>query len=122
MSEQPLRQSALEPEALGFVEFEHKGKRYGIKPPTLLQQKQAKIAAKTKDGTDETLMGILLLVSCIVDPATGATVFTRADIDSLMNQPSTPNSFIGKALKAFGQLSEQQAEVETFFEATGNAS
>jgi len=122
MSEQPLRQSALEPETLGFVEFEHKGKRYGIKPPTLLQQKQAKIAAKAKDGTDETLMGILLLVACIVDPATGETVFTRQDIDLLMNQPSTPNSFIGKALKAFGQLSEQQAEVETFFEVTGNAS
>ena len=122
MSEQPLREIALEPDALGFVEFEHKGKRYGIKPPTLLQQKQAKIAAKTKDGTDETLMGILLLVACIVDPSTGATVFSRVDVDSLMNQPSTPNSFIGKALKAFGQLSEQQAEVETFFEATGNAS
>jgi hypothetical protein len=122
MSEQPLREIALESDNLGFVEFEHKGKRYGIKPPTLLQQKQAKIAAKTKDGTDETLMGILLLVACIVDPSTGATVFSRVDVDSLMNQPSTPNSFIGKALKAFGQLSEQQAEVETFFEVTGNAS
>jgi hypothetical protein len=117
-----LRQAALELESLGFVEFEHKSQRYGIKPPTLLQQKQAKLAAKTKDGTDETLMGVLLLIGCIVDPATGETVFTRNDIDMLMNQPSTPNSFLGKALKAFGQLSEQQEKVEGFFGATGSAS
>lgn len=124
MSQQPdnLRQAALEPDAVGFVEFEHKGQRYGIKPPSLLQQKQAKLAAKTKDGTDETLMGILLLVACIVDPATGNNVFSRTDIDSLMAQPSTPNSFLGKALKAFGQLSEQQEKVESFFGETGSGS
>lgn len=122
MSDQPLRQAALEPDDIGFVEFEHKGQRYGIKPPTLLQQKQAKLAAKIKDGTDDTLMGVLLLVGCIVDPSNGQNVFTRADIDFLMGQPSTPNSFLGKALKAFGKLSEQQAEVETFFEGAGNAS
>lgn len=124
MSEQPdnLRQAALEPDSIGFVEFEHKGQRYGIKPPTLLQQKQAKLAAKTKDGIDETLMGIFLLIACIVDPATGNTVFTRMDIDMLMGQPSTPNSFLGKALKAFGQLSEQQDKVEGFFGEAGNAS
>lgn len=117
-----LRQAALQSDNLGWVEFEHKGQRFGIKPPTLLQQKQAKLAAKGKDGIDETMMGILLLVGCIVDPATGATVFSREDIDSLMGQPSTPNSFLGKALKAFGQLSEQQDKVEGFFEATGSAS
>lgn len=124
MSEQPenLRQAALEPDSVGFVEFEHKGQRYGIKPPTLLQQKQAKLAAKTKDGTDETLMGVLLLIGCIVDPSTGATVFTRMDIDMLMGQPSTPNSFLGKALKAFGQLSEQQEKVEGFFGEAGSGS
>lgn len=117
-----LKQSALEPEEIGFVTFEHKGQRYGIKPPTLLQQKQAKQAAKTKDGSDETLMGILLLIACIVDPATSQPVFTRMDIDMLMALPSTPNSFLGKALKAFGELSQQQDKVEGFFEAAGNAS
>lgn len=122
MSDSALKQSALEADDIGFIEFEHKGQMYGIKPPTLLQQKQAKLAAKTKDGTDETLMGVLLLVVCIVDPATGQPVFTRLDVDSLLGQPSTPNSFLGKALSAFGKLSEQQEKVETFFGETGSAS
>lgn len=117
-----LKQAALEPDLIGFVEFHHKGKRYGIKPPTLLQQKQAKMACKTKDGDDTHRMGVLLLIACIVDPDTGKNVFTRVDEDSLMNLPSTPNSFLGKALEAFSKLSEQQNEVEGFSEATTNAS
>lgn len=117
-----LKQLALEPDEIGLITFEHKGKKYGIKPPTLLQQKQAKQTAKMKDGTDEMLMGVLLLISCIVDPATGEAIFTRMDIDMLMSQPSTPNSFLGKALKAFGELSQQQEKVESFFEATGSGS
>lgn len=121
MSEQ-LRDAAFNADEVALVEFEHRGQRYAIKPPTLLQQKQAKLAAKTKEGTDETLMGILLLVSCILNPETSAPVFQRADVDALMQQPSTPNSFLGKALAAFGKLSEQTSAVESFFEATGQGS
>lgn len=117
-----LKQAALEPDSIGVVEFTHKGKRYGIKPPTLLQQKQAKMACKTKDGDDTHRMGVLLLIACIVDPETGKNVFTRIDEDSLMNLPSTPNSFLGKALTAFATLSEQQEKVESFFGETPSAS
>lgn len=116
MTENNLRQLALEADDLKVATFEWKGKQYAIKPPTIMQQKQAKLAAKTKDGHDENLMGILLLVGCIIDPATGANVFQRQDVDTLMNQPSTPNSFLGKALTAFASLAEVKDKLEGFFE------
>lgn len=121
--EKTLRDEALASEDYGHAEFYHRGRRYLVKPPTLAQQKQAKLAAKMKDGEDVTRMGILLLIHCVVDPDTGKPVLTRADEEALCNQPSTSRSFVGKALKAFAELSEQTERAEGFFdEAAGDSS